>query len=148
MKRAVVPVVLLGAAIVLLYALGRPPSRYVVQEDARARQMARREQYYLLTREIARAALARADTAPLKAKLDAAMFAPREARLGGWIVLFLPPGALASSSGTAGRAGWMEWGEIEPWEPIDPRELQGTWEIRMKPVTVAARLVASLGFGP
>ena len=143
MKRAALIALFLAGAFALLYGLGRPPSRYVLEERAAKLQSQRREQYVLLSREIARAAIAKANTKPLRAKLDATMLSNYEARLGGWDVLLAPPGAPVSQSD-----GWRIWGELEPWEQFDSQPMRGTWRVRVRPVTAPARLMASLGLGP
>ncbi|MHC4451619.1 MAG: hypothetical protein ACYS0E_16035 [Planctomycetota bacterium] len=142
MKRLGIAILLLAGGFLLLMGLNGPPSRYVVEEEARTVRDARREQYYLLTREIARAAIEKADTTKLTQQLNDAMLAPEQIRRGGWELIFLPPGAKAPSD------EWLAWGEVDVAEPIDPRDLQGGWRVRVRPATALARTANACGFGP
>jgi hypothetical protein len=142
LKRLGIAISLLAGAFLLLMGLNGAPSRYVVETDVRELRDARREQYILLTREIAKASLAKQDNAALKRQLDDAMLEPEELRRGGWDVLILPPGA------TDPRGEWLVWGEVDVSEEFDPRVLLGPWRVRVRPRTTLARAARAVGFGP
>jgi len=142
LKRAGILLLSLAAAGALLLAVGRPPSRYVLETEAARLHELRREQYYLITRALARAAEDHAPTDPFRAELDRAMFASMRVTLGGWDVVFLPKGAPPAGP------GYAVWGEVDPAARLDPLPLKGAWSVRMRPVSWTARLAAAVGLGP
>jgi len=142
LKRAGLLLLPLAVAGALLLGFGRPPSRYVLESEAARLHELRREQYYLSTRSIARAAVEHAPVEALRAELERELIAPHRLTLGGWEVIFLPPGARAPDGDHAA------WGELEPAAPVDPQALRGAWRVRMKPVAWTARFAATCGLGP
>jgi hypothetical protein len=141
-KRALVPIALLAAAFGALLFWGRAPSRYVLETKTAEFQQERREAYVHFTREIARAALAKAPTQPLRAELDARVLRAHEQRLGGWHVAFVPPGAKPPGP------GYARWGKIDPTARGDATAIAGAWRVWMKPLTRTARLADACGVGP
>jgi len=134
LKRTGVALLLLALAFGALLFWGKPPSRYVVSAEAARFQEERRRQFVLYTRAIAENAVASRPTAALKAELDRELFAPHELRLGGWRMVFLPPGAKAPKNDL------RTWGEVDPAERLDSQPLRGTWTVRMEPLSWTARL--------
>ena len=143
MKRLGIAISLLLSAFVLVYALGRAPSEYALETDAAAHQQARRDQYNHLTYEMRKALAAKADTSSLKAQSDAMLLQPVATRLGGWQVVYLPPG-----TEHAGSKNWSVTHAVDPAQPNDPIMLSGSWNVRLQAASAWARLASTLGLAP
>jgi hypothetical protein len=142
-KRLGIAISLLLSVFVLVYALGRAPSEYALQTDAAAHQQARRNQYNHLKYEMRKALAAKADTSSLKAQSDAMLLQPVVTRLGGWNVVYLPPGTAHS-----GSKNWSVAPTIRPARADDPAPLSGSWGIRMHAAGAWARFASALGLAP
>ncbi|MFQ5844791.1 MAG: hypothetical protein ACE5JG_07365 [Planctomycetota bacterium] len=150
---------LVPAAALLVFLLGRPPSQGLLGEhlDAYHRERVQRHtelsaRLGALQRELERGASLRnpsarreleATVARLKKRIEAHLRAHHRATLGGWEVVFLPGGADPPD-----RTGFFAARPVDPSRATDPSPLRGPVEILMRPRSAPARWLAALGLGP
>ena len=142
-KRALLlllPLLLITGAIL---ALGRPPSTYALEQDIARHQAERRNQYNHFTYEISKALRAKADVSDLRQQRKDALLASIETELGGWRVVYLPPGSRHPHAGA-----WSPMASLDPSTPTDPVPLRGAWIVRARPESWAARVASSFGLAP
>lgn len=142
-RLSIIALLLLGLLVgvfALLFALGRAPSEYAITTDAASHQQTRREAYIHLSYELGKVAAARGDPTSLRARRDAALLKPIETRLGGWDVVYLPPGSRHPTAGA-----WSKGNDLDPSNPEDPIPLRGKWFVRLRAASWSARAAAALG---
>ena len=150
LKRLLLFPAVLVAALLVILLLGRAPSNYSIEEECRRVQYERRHRTTLLRHELARLESKRRsgdivenDIMRVTAELHETLDKPRQADLGGWEVLVLPPGA-----GKPDPAGWYVWGEFDASEESDDISVRGAYLVWLRPTGRLARLAVRIGLAP
>ena len=150
MKRLLfLPAVLLAALLVVLL-LGRVPTHYAIEEECRRVQYERRHRSFLLRHELARLESKRRAGDPVQAdietvtrELEKTLREARQADLGGWEALVLPPGGTKPDP-----AGWYVWGEFDASEATDHISIRGPCTVWLRPTGRLAKLAVRLRLAP
>ena len=141
---------MLVLAGLLVWLLGRAPTRYALERECARYQEERVAQAMRLGREIAllEAGLARGEEpdpalARLRAQRERLYRAYRELSIRGWEVVLLPEGADRPAP-----EEYLVTGSFDPSRPTDPPPLRRAMALWIRPAGGLARLLSRLGLSP
>jgi hypothetical protein len=140
-RRLLVLAPLLAAGVVWLF--GRAPSRHALEQECRrfhAERVAEEQRFQRDTGRLLQ------DGKPLRARREAHaryLLEHRRMEMGGWTVVFVPPGAAPPAP-----SGFQRAASFDPSVPADASHLQGEMEIWLAPRGALARLLHGLGLSP